>query len=97
MIARVKRDGNYLESIDIKGRRIARAYHKGDLLGNSNEIVAVQDGNYIEIFDGDLKRISRTYLKFEFFLAASGYSFSIQVGNYAETYNGDGKRLNRSY
>lgn len=30
MIARVKKDGNYLETIDVKGRRIARAYNRGE-------------------------------------------------------------------
>ena len=59
MISRVKVDGNYLETIDEKGKRIKRAYNNGDFLGNSSEIVVVQDGNYIEVLDEDLKRISR--------------------------------------
>ena len=97
MISRVKVDGNYLETIDEKGKRIKRAYNNGDFLGNSSEIVIVQDGNYLEVFDEDLKRISRTYQKIDRFLGASGTTFSVQDGNYAETYDAKGKRISRQY
>jgi hypothetical protein len=97
MISRVKIDGNYLETIDEKGKRIKRAYNDGDFLGNSSEIVVVQDGNYLEVFDEDLKRISRTYQKIDRFIGVSGITFSVQDGNYAETYDPKGKRINRHY
>jgi len=97
MIARVKVDGNYLETIDSKGKRIKRAYNKGDFLGNSSEIVIVQDGNYLEVFDENFKRISRAHKKIDGFLGASGDTFSIQDGNYAETLDAKGKRINRQY
>ena len=41
MIARVEKDGNYLETYDSKGKRIKRAYNNGNFLGNSSEIVVV--------------------------------------------------------
>ena len=97
MISRVKVDGNYLETIDEKGKRISRAFNNGEFLGNSSEIVVVQDGNYIEVFDKNLKIISRTYCKFDRFLGASGNSFSIQDGNYAETLDAKEKRIIRQY
>jgi len=97
MIGRVKVDGNYLETIDSKGKRIKRTYKKCVLLGNSSEIVIVQDGNYLEILDEDLKIISRIYKKIDGFLGASGNTFSIQDGNYAETLDEKGKRVSRQY
>ena len=39
MISRVKVDGNYLETIDEKGKRIKRAYNNGDFLGNSSSFI----------------------------------------------------------
>lgn len=97
MIARVKVDGNYLETLDDKGRKIKREYCKADFLGNSNTIVVVQDGNYVEVFNEDLKKISRSFIKMDRFLGASGNTFSVQVGNYAETYDEKGKRISRNY
>ncbi|GGG88618.1 hypothetical protein GCM10011416_01120 [Polaribacter pacificus] len=97
MIARVKVDGNYLETIDSKGKRIKRAYINGVFLGNSSEIVIIQERSYIEVLDENLKRLSKFYKKTDSFLGASGDTFSIQDGNYAETLDSKGKRINRKF
>lgn len=97
MISRVKVDGNYMETLDEKGKRIKRSYNNGNFLGNSSEIVVIQDGNYLEVLDENLKRISRIIKKIDRFLGASGSTFSIQEGSYAETIDAKGKRINRQY
>lgn len=95
MIARVGIKGNYIETIDEKGKRIKRAVFQGDFLGNSSDIVILQKGNYTEVLDENLKRLSRFVNDFDRFLGASGETFSVQDGNYAETYDKKGKRISR--
>ena len=97
MIARVQKDGNYIEVYDAKGKKLKRSYNNGELLDNSDSIVLVKDGNYIEIFDENLKQIKRLFCKFDRFIGASGETFSVQDGNYAETYDKKGKKLSRTF
>jgi hypothetical protein len=97
MMIRVEVDGNYITSLDEKGKRIKRFYTKGLFLGNSSELAIVQEGNYLQVYNEVFNKISRIHLKIDRFLSVSGDTFSVQIGNYAETYDKKGKRLSRKY
>ena len=97
MIAFIKKSGNYLETYNPYGKRIAREYNKERILVYSANIVVTQDGNYIKVYDEDLDKISKNYLSFDNFLGAAGETFSVQKGNYIITYDKKGNQLGKTY
>ena len=97
MIARIKIAGNYLETIDPFGKRIARDYNNDQVLGYSSEIVVTKEGNYVSVLDENLRKIARIRLDFDDFIGAAGETFSVLQGNYVETYDKNGKKISRTY